>query len=354
MPVGKWSLFASLGALGVVAVAMLVLGNRYVTQEADPRGAENPDYSFVSKVVTLKDTLWLTGGGKLTALDLRDFSKKDFYEAGVIDIGLMDGELWLVVSSNADRPAVQLMTLNGTSFETRRRIQFATHDLPSAIAFGTNDLVLISDRSLSVVSPTGGAVRRVQLSQEIGAFPFRAAVTSDGRNLYIGENKGEFGGGLRLINLKTGEVTLIERRDSGDLCAGPLNASCDPVTALLPDSANPACVIAAVGLAHLSLREGRILRVCGKDVEVVFEQPVKLKHNIDGSDPIYDLQLASNGVWAVGLRGLYFLSGHMVRKFELPKIEVAPGLYTNGGTKKLLLVKSGANSAFTPHLALAQ
>ena len=41
-------------------------------------------------------------------------------------------------------------------------------------------------------------------------------------------NAGEWGGGLQRIDVATGATSSVERRDSAELCAGPLNSDCDP------------------------------------------------------------------------------------------------------------------------------
>ena len=98
-----------------------------------------------------------------------------------------------------------------------------------------------------------------------GQIPLRAenSVLATDQAVWVGSNIGEFGGGLRRIDRKTGKVEVIHRNLSGALCGGPLNTECDPVTALAPRPGRPDCVLASIGLVHMSSR-GRLVEVCGR------------------------------------------------------------------------------------------
>jgi len=50
-----------------------------------------------------------------------------------------------------------------------------------------------------------------------------------GKSIYVGVNRGEWGGGLQRVDVQTGVVTNVERRDTKDLRGGPLTSDCDPV-----------------------------------------------------------------------------------------------------------------------------
>jgi len=97
------------------------------------------------------------------------------------------------------------------------------------------------------------------------------ASPQEGNSIYVGFDVGEWGGGLQQVDLNAGVVTNIERRDTKNPCDGPLNRECDPVTGVIPDPQNRECVLASVGLVHLGISNGRILRVCGSQVTLVSE-----------------------------------------------------------------------------------
>lgn len=68
---------------------------------------------------------------------------------------------------------------------------------------------------------------------------------------------------------RTGKVTVIEKNSTGDLCGGPLNASCDPVNGIADEPWRPDCVAIAIGLVHFS-PHGRIVEVCRDEVRRVY------------------------------------------------------------------------------------
>lgn len=139
--------------------------------------------------------------------------------------------------------------------------------------------------ALGVVSPTGSTVtvvgphaiehfdreshRRVRLhpTLDVRGFP-TIGHASDG-TIYVGFNAGEWGGGLSRIDPETGTVELLGDLSPDSGCTKPLDVECDPVVSIIPDPEHEACVLAAVGLVHF-VATGRLLRVCGADVELAW------------------------------------------------------------------------------------
>ncbi|HEY0014422.1 MAG TPA: hypothetical protein VGB79_16390 [Allosphingosinicella sp.] len=132
---------------------------------------------------------------------------------------------------------------------------------------------------------------------------------------FVGLNLGEWGGGMRRIDRASGRVETIERNATGGLCDGPLNTGCDPVNAIVTLRSRPDCIAAAIGLTHL-LAHGRIVRVCGREVE---QMAVGLAE-ADPDDPrrfaearlggygaaaFYGLIPAADGYLAAAHNGLY-------------------------------------------------
>ena len=76
--------------------------------------------------------------------------------------------------------------------------------------------------------------RATPLTHELaGGFSRANSLLADGRTLYLGFNNGEWGGGMQRIDLTTGAVDRVDRRETGSLCADPLNSACDPVTGVI-------------------------------------------------------------------------------------------------------------------------
>jgi hypothetical protein len=84
------------------------------------------------------------------------------------------------------------------------------------------------------------------------------------------------------------------------------------VTAVIADPQNARCVIASVGLGETELMDGRVMRVCGTDVTVLFEEKLAVQPadaHIVNYEPIFGLGAASDGFFAVGRKALFRFRG---------------------------------------------
>src|SRR6185437_3906330 len=88
-------------------------------------------------------------------------------------------------------------------------------------------------------------------------------------DVFVGLNEGEWGGGLRRIHRQTGDVIVVQRNASGELCGGPLNTDCDPVNGIISDPWAEDCVVLSIGLVHFA-PHGRIDEVCGDRVKRLY------------------------------------------------------------------------------------
>lgn len=124
---------------------------------------------------------------------------------------------------------------------------------------------------------------------------------------YVGFNAGEWGGGLRRIDRRSGGITKVERNTTGDLCGGPLNTSCDPVNGMIADPWKPDCILVAVGLVHM-MPNGRVVEVCGDQVQELYAKPNRAPGKVfDPYGTIAFFGLARDGdtVQAAGIDGIY-------------------------------------------------
>lgn len=152
-----------------------------------------------------------------------------------------------------------------------------------AVQCAADRLILVTTRR--IIELHGTQETDLNLSRRIPAQMPNAILTTP-TYIFVGLNAGEWGGGLQRVDRRTGEVTVPQRNTSGDLCGGPLNPECDPVTGVVPSAEKSGCVVAVVGLSHMRVR-GRIIEVCGDRVERLYVGPCP-----------YDLskdQLARNG-----------------------------------------------------------
>jgi len=216
--------------------------------------------------------LWLLGVENVVVRFDRQTGERSVVGRDVVDL-LRDGtHLWSAsrVESGTDISVSDLKDAGSRTFN----VTFAG-DFIGLFATESDRPGLLTSRE--VLRPTGGGWRRYPLTVELkcGEFPGsygQVAAGADG-HLYVGCNVGEWGGGLRRIDPQTGSSTIVSQ-PADERCSGLLSPDCDPVVGVFPDADRPNCMIVGSSLAHISLREGRILRVCGDTITEVFSEPL--------------------------------------------------------------------------------
>lgn len=219
--------------------------------------------------------------------------------------------------------------------------RYEVNDRPVAFLIRNNVPVVIGRKSIHQFNADRNAWNPTSLQPAMEKLPgdIIASVASpndSSRFAYLAFNIGEFGGGILKIDLQTGNLQRIERRDSNELCVGPLNADCDPVTGIVPDPEQDECVLASIGLRHM-LEHGRIVRVCDSRVEVVSEITSsgasmgrkvrrffgqKPKSPPPFSEAFFGLVSDKIGkVWASSARAVYRYDGKRFRPQEMPDLQ---------------------------------
>jgi len=214
--------------------------------------------------------------------------------------------LWLV-TANENASSLRLWARTPRGWSERDRITVAEPGpLLGIECSGEHPLLLVGEKLV-----TAGNGRTLVLDRDaLPAFGFATLLRLEDA-LYIGVNAGEWGGGLRRVDLATGAIEVLQAPD-GELCGGLLNAECDPVTGLASDPVRPGCVLVTTGLVHFIAR-GEILRVCGASIERVYRKPYTIETiwssdddgGIAGTVPFFAAAVSENAVWAVGADGLY-------------------------------------------------
>jgi len=120
------------------------------------------------------------------------------------------------------------------------------------------------------VIPTETSWKRQPLAATLSRWGHVAA--AQGGDVYVGYNRGEWGGGLRRIT-SAGAVSFV-KGDGDELCEGTINPACSPIIGVYRDPGMPDCVMVGTGLAHLGMSHGNIYRVCGDAISPVFSTPV--------------------------------------------------------------------------------
>jgi hypothetical protein len=185
-----------------------------------------------------------------------------------------------------------------------------------------------------------GQLEERKLSETIRS-PLVSAVLVRADALFIGFNKGEWGGGMKRVDRASGKVTSIEQNDSGELCGGPLNAACDPVNAIVESPWQPGCVVAAVGLVHLEVT-GRLVEVCGGKVRSLSSRTHSSAPS--RSEAFFGLIPQGKDLLAVGVQKLYRVRAGTMRAVRTPAFKQVDGVQVSFALPDVVLVKTAINA----------
>jgi hypothetical protein len=225
----------------------------------------DPDLGrHVAEGAATRQHLWLRGGdGVLVRFD-RTTGERVVLGRDVIDI-LPDGDHLWALSGSREGSMATLRDLRDEGFNWPA---LNLEQGPAGLVKGDGDLPdILATESLLV----RGEGRWRRLSFAAPLTPSGWTAKAAGGDLYVGYNRGEWGGGLRRIDPRSGAVSFVS--NAGDGCGGELNPACAPVVGLFSDRRAPDCVIVGTGLAHLGMRTGDVYRVCGTTISSVFSTP---------------------------------------------------------------------------------
>ena len=310
--------------------------------------------SFLKRAVFAEGRLWLlSDGGELSSLAEHDAHRaQEKLPGSVVDVCRRADALVAVTCADA---AFRSWTVRGhrAGIWTDEGSVAAAHREQLLSLSCTDDAVVLLTDSRLIERAKAGR-RTVSLSGDLGPV-LLASTYADATTLFVGINAGEWGGGLRRIDRRTGKVTAVARNATGGGCDGPLNQGCDPVNAIVGDPWHPACVVAAIGLVHFE-PHGRLVEVCGDKVSRLYykahgEQPPPNPDYPETSDepPItvafFGLVRAGGALWAAGLDGLYrFDKGPAPKLVPLPRFKTVDGVDVSFDVPGLALVVTAINA----------
>ena len=314
--------------------------------------------------------LWLRGAilsrkdfsGGLVSLSLTDESRQVQFARGVLDIQKAGHDLWVLRQPSLGVREFVLSVWRNGRFQDLATFSTSEKDQPIALLVNAGSPTVLCVQTIRKFAPDNHAWRQVKLRGKLrGGYQETVASPLNGNSVYIGFNIGEWGGGLQRVDLRSGTVSEVERRDTKELCAGPLNSACDPVTAVVPDFQNKDCVLAAVGLVHM-LSHGSILRVCGTNVSLVFEKVEMVDDFKGGKMPMTEaffglVSAEDGGFWGITSEALYRVGadGTKNEEYALPKLRPVSGIYLSRELPGVVVVRTDANwavsvSGYTPLL----
>lgn len=305
--------------------------------EPPPPAQQN---NFISRAVFAEGRLWLlTDAGELSTIVPAGKKRVSArLPDPVLDICASDG---VVQALTCPRDACTSWTLrrrHDGAWTTAATIRTEGDNLAAISCASPGVTTVLTDRRL--IEVVGGNVSSLALSTKLETSEVTSIhVTSN--HVFAGINAGEWGGGLRRIDRKTGKVSVIEKT-TGGLCEGPLNTSCDPVTAIADEPWKPGCVAAAIGLVHFS-PHGRIVEICRNTIRSVYSR------TIDGGQPFeteafFGLVRTGKELVGVGIDGLYrFSSSKAPTRVKLPAFESVGNVSVSFAFPDVVLVVTGIN-----------
>lgn len=304
-----------------------------------PVGAQDwrdPDLgNALREGLATREHIWLLGAsGKVARFDRRT-GEREIVAEKVRDLLPAGGKLWALIG--ADDGATWLLrdlrNPGPPSGEEATRLSlylFPGEDSEgepvSLVAWPGQDRPAVLARRM-FLAPTAAGWTRSPLPATLNAHGHVAA--GDANAIYVGYNRGEWGGGLRRIDVAQGAIVLV-REASNDLCGGAINPACSPIVGLFRDPEQPGCVMVGSGIAHLGTSHGEVFRVCGDAITSVFKTPTPaVKDRWMMSPQPWPLHgfVETPGGWVGASRDRYFRSrGGRVEERPMPAFTDWSGL----------------------------
>ncbi|MBP7701854.1 MAG: hypothetical protein KA098_04565 [Phenylobacterium sp.] len=348
-----------------LALALLVGGFRWeafpmVQYEARPSLPHANHEPSVERAVFANDQLWLlTSSGEIWSAQERAPGAA-MTPTPEPAIGLCAaGDAVVAVTADQGTP---------TTYTARRRQASGWSVIGAVPARGeglvgvhcaADEVVLITARRLVTLRANGS--RTLELSHRIPSWPVSALHLTP-THVFVGLNAGEWGGGLQRIDRTTGQVVIIARNAKGDLCGGPLNTDCDPVTGIAQEPGKPDCIVAAIGLIHMMSR-GRLVEVCGERVRLLYQPrcpgstPTPGEGDWFCSTAFFGLGRREDTLVALGVDGLHMIKGEVATTRPLPSFKAYGAFKIAFGLPEAALVLTDINqrtslSGATPIIAM--
>jgi len=297
--------------------------------------------------------LWvLSDAGELSfAREGQDKWTVESFPERVLDLCNRDGHPTVITGAKDDAAAWTIRGHRGDQWSIEAVIQSEDDGLISMDCRPDRVTVITARRLVEVI---GDRQTTVPLSSELKRGLINPTYGTEDR-VFLGRDSGEWGGGLRSIDRSNGEITVLERNESGDLCGGPLSTSCDPVTGIAPEPWKPDCVAVAVGLIHFA-PHGRIVEVCGSEIRRLYYKPytdpfgAKPRSGRRKDDEpfstvaFFGLVGDSDTLLTAGIDGIYRIgSGGVVQFFPQPQFKEIGGIKLSFDLPHVVLVLTGIN-----------
>jgi hypothetical protein len=205
--------------------------------------------SFISHAIFVNSQLWLlTDTGLLSSITEGSDQQVDIpLSDPAFDMWIQDGDPAVITG---DRRGGKFWTLRRWSHSAWTAIAKVATNGDQLVGVGSFEGVVTLLTSRRLIDIVGGDQRSLVVAWPKGqrlAGVSSIYVTRD--SVLVGFNIGEWGGGLRRIDRKTGQNSAIERKAPGEPCGGLLNPDCDPVSGIATEPWKVGCASWS-GLLH--------------------------------------------------------------------------------------------------------
>jgi hypothetical protein len=339
---GKHIAFCAIA--GAIFIIVLSLGPLRAADLEPKRAGQE---AFISRAVFAQGSLWVLSDSGLIATiqDSKSGRAPVTLPEPALDLWLEAGTPAVLTCAHSACERWSIRRLVDGAWTTEATLSSKNDHLVGVNYDGGVRTILTTQR---IIRWTGKASVEARLSEAVDTFGV-ASLYVGPQGLFVGFNRGEWGGGLKRIDPKSGRVTVIERNATNELCGGPLNTQCDPVNGIASLPWQPDCVAIAIGLVHFA-PHGRIATICGTVVESLYTKPLanpsKDDNTIGGSGDEAFFGLARQGdvLWSVGIDGLYKIgAGGVVQSFPLPEFKERDGVWVSFARPELVLVLTNVN-----------
>lgn len=320
--------------------------------------------TFIIDAEYFDDALWiLDADGNLTRINASDKIPNAITTSRkLVDICVANGEFFAISVGEDEQQSVKAEILRNSHLVPFRTFQLHNEMLLEAncqnqkLRLITTKRLITFNRYRTVSVDLSRALRR----------GLRASYLQD-EYLYIGANRGEWGGGLERINIETGEIAKIEN-ETGYPCVGLLVSGCDPVNGITHSNRREGCIVVAVGLIHM-FSKGRLVEVCGTQISEYYSRTysnseigIERNPNESSGTSTSFFGVVNNGteIIAVGVDGIYKINPRgSVSITNHPEFVNYNGVYANFDDPNYVLVLTTINqshsmSGATPLLVLRQ
>jgi hypothetical protein len=308
-----------------LAMVALVVAGSTATQALQPDAPSGE--SFVRRAVFVAGRVWiLSGSGHLSSIAANEVApRQETLPDPAYDLCSQQQRPLVVTCPREQCRTWMLRQWSSGKWSVRANVPTEGDELV-AVSCDDDRTSLVTTRRLIDITSEGQSSTGLSGQLRLGLI----SVTYDTPyQLYVGFDRGEWGGGLFRIIRSNGAVLEIQQNDGKDLCGGPLNTGCDPVNAIVSEPAKPDCVVAAIGLEHF-VSHGRLVRVCGDRVEPFYNETYKTPLNgraIVATVPFYGLVRQGDILWAISDKKIYrFESGRLASSISLPSFKNIGGI----------------------------